>query len=340
MSGRLLTRYVLLALVTWNAAAVAVPQPSLDLLQRSVVLPHAASSSNVEMESEWRSVLSAGGEQTRALAEASAFGSYSYSYDVSPEESASCKDYELLMFDAWGDGWNGQRLSITNFVTGESVYSNLGKTFTGGAEASATVCLALDTCFRVSVSSGSYDSDVSWSLNGVAGVVGTFDMCTDAPSTCTFEMLSQTTVAADGSHALECALANLTHTLTRENERGMTVVLVGDGPYVRTASHVVTRSLDLALVGDDVARPVVTASGGASVFVVERGATLSLQGEMCGERCGEAVVVVRAKRVRCTSRCGMRGARRVDACGGAGGAVPRGWGVVCVWGGRARAESA
>ena len=115
-------------------------------------------------------------KQRVLTAEASSPSSYSYSYG-----DGSCQNYELLMEDSFGDGWKygGNFLSIVNFFTGETVYSGL--TVKNGYSAIETVCLPLDTCFKVTVTSGGgeyHDSDVSWSLNGVHGAVGTFDMCT------------------------------------------------------------------------------------------------------------------------------------------------------------------
>jgi hypothetical protein len=140
-----------------------------------------------QSERDWEELA----KQRVLTAEASSPSSYSYSYG-----DGSCQNYELLMDDSYGDGWvpweyGGNFLSIVNFFTGETVYSGL--TIKNGYSAIETVCLPLDTCFKVTVTSGAGDADVSWSLNGVHGAVGTFDMCTYNLE-CEYDMTNEWTV--------------------------------------------------------------------------------------------------------------------------------------------------
>ena len=137
------------------------------------------------IEKRWSAMVD---EARHLTAEASSSSSYSYSYG-----DGGCQNYELLMDDSWGNGWKteGNFLSIVNFFTGETVYSGL--TIKNGFSAIETVCLPLDTCFKVTVTSGAGDADVSWSLNGVHGAVGTFDMCTYNLE-CEYDMTNEWTV--------------------------------------------------------------------------------------------------------------------------------------------------
>ena len=76
------------------------------------------------------------------------------------------------MYDSWGDGWNGNTLS----VGGSSV------TLASGAEGTATVCVDMSVCNTIEVGGGTYGSEVSWEIGDLTGTVGTYEIGDCAPA--------------------------------------------------------------------------------------------------------------------------------------------------------------
>ena len=81
----------------------------------------------------------------------------------------NCLSGELLtMNDSWGDGWNGAVLTINDVDYGVE-------------GSSATACVDLSGCTLISWTSGSYDSETSWTLGDLSGAggsgAGTFGDC-------------------------------------------------------------------------------------------------------------------------------------------------------------------
>lgn len=70
----------------------------------------------------------------------------------------------LMMFDAFGDGWNGALYQIID-ANGVPLYS--GGLLTG-LFGSDTFCLT-GGCYDISVGGGSWDSEITWTLSGVDG---------------------------------------------------------------------------------------------------------------------------------------------------------------------------
>ncbi|SVB41303.1 uncharacterized protein METZ01_LOCUS194157, partial [marine metagenome] len=68
----------------------------------------------------------------------------------------------IYMNDSWGDGWNGNVLTI-----GEEVF---GSDFTTGLADTASACL-VDGSYSVTCDGGSYQSEVSWQIVDAAGTV-------------------------------------------------------------------------------------------------------------------------------------------------------------------------
>ena len=102
------------------------------------------------------------------------------------------------MIDSWGDGWNGAEYTLTSVADGTVV--GVG-TIEAGTNASDSYCLA-DGCYSISVTEGSFPSEISWNVvgafatavEGLAGEtavfnVGLADACVvgcDIPSACNY----------------------------------------------------------------------------------------------------------------------------------------------------------
>ncbi len=87
-------------------------------------------------------------------------GSLACSDDDCPEIPECPADTcELTMFDSYGDGWNGATFSSVN----DSV------TLEGGSEGFALVCFDLSASNDFSVGGGTYDSEISWTLDCADG---------------------------------------------------------------------------------------------------------------------------------------------------------------------------
>ena len=76
-----------------------------------------------------------------------------------------CTDVTLEMEDSYGDGWNGATWTATGFNTG-TVYGPY--TLNNGFSGDQDFCM-VDDCYEIVVTSGSWASEVSWTLEGLAG---------------------------------------------------------------------------------------------------------------------------------------------------------------------------
>jgi len=79
--------------------------------------------------------------------------------------SQDCTELQVTMFDSYGDGWNGNVLTVGN----ESV------TLLSGAEGIDTICVNLDECNTITVGGGSWQSEVSWIIEDIIGGIAPFD---------------------------------------------------------------------------------------------------------------------------------------------------------------------
>lgn len=77
---------------------------------------------------------------------------------------SGCAENELVfsMFDSFGDGWNGAVYSISNSQSGAVVASG---TLANGLSGSNVLCLP-DGCYQLSITAGSWPSEIGWSLSG------------------------------------------------------------------------------------------------------------------------------------------------------------------------------
>ena len=78
---------------------------------------------------------------------------HSMAPSVSPAPTVACREVVLLLVDSWGDGWNGNVMTID------------AQTYTieAGSEATYEVCLVPGT-YPVTVCGGYFDSEVSWAI--------------------------------------------------------------------------------------------------------------------------------------------------------------------------------
>jgi hypothetical protein len=91
-------------------------------------------------------------------------------YDPSAtNDDGSCGDpaYTLTMYDSFGDGWNGNTWDIV-----DANGSTLGSyTIASGSTAAQTLCLADDPlCYTVTCGGGSWQTEVSWTLENSDGI--------------------------------------------------------------------------------------------------------------------------------------------------------------------------
>ena len=84
--------------------------------------------------------------------------------DCPEEEPEVCYGLVIAMFDAWGDGWNGNVLTV-----GDQTFS-LDATTDGDGLSSGTACYqnaagdGWDNDVVVTCGGGSYGSEVSWAI--------------------------------------------------------------------------------------------------------------------------------------------------------------------------------
>ena len=71
----------------------------------------------------------------------------------------SCVYYTVVMFDSWGDGWQGAVLHV----------GGLTFTLASGSYGTAVACLDPGTTYAPYACGDSYPSEVSWSVGGVSG---------------------------------------------------------------------------------------------------------------------------------------------------------------------------
>ena len=78
-----------------------------------------------------------------------------------PTSTETCFDF--VMKDGWGDGWNGAVFTFHDTTTAETVASG---TLSSGPQGAGVICLSRSGCYMLSLTSGSYDSEISWSFGG------------------------------------------------------------------------------------------------------------------------------------------------------------------------------
>ena len=79
---------------------------------------------------------------------------------VYPIDCSEATAYSLMMYDSYGDGWNGNVFTVSS--NGEEIFSTTLEGF-DASEGSAEFCLN-DGCYMINVGGGSWASEVSWNL--------------------------------------------------------------------------------------------------------------------------------------------------------------------------------
>ena len=73
--------------------------------------------------------------------------------------SQNCTELQVTMFDSYGDGWNGNYLTVgDNSIT-----------LPFGEEGIDTICVNLDECKTLVVGGGSWQEEVSWTIGDLSG---------------------------------------------------------------------------------------------------------------------------------------------------------------------------
>ena len=81
---------------------------------------------------------------------------------------SGCVEVTISMTDAYGDGWNGNMMSIGT----PSIFNETME----GSEAEYNVCLNLtDSCYAMSVDGGSWQSEVGWTISDADGNIINYD---------------------------------------------------------------------------------------------------------------------------------------------------------------------
>jgi hypothetical protein len=78
------------------------------------------------------------------------------------DDCTTAWDLRMFMYDSYGDGWNGNVYTITDFSSGEVLYS--GTLATGTEGVSTPICLE-DGNYGMTCDGGSFQGEVSWELN-------------------------------------------------------------------------------------------------------------------------------------------------------------------------------
>ena len=97
-----------------------------------------------------------------------------YDSTATIDDSSCCFDncVTLNMADSFGDGWNGADYTITEWASGTVVATGDLNTATNGDGASfgsENLCLA-DGCYFINVGGGTFDSEITWDVQGANGV--------------------------------------------------------------------------------------------------------------------------------------------------------------------------
>ena len=75
------------------------------------------------------------------------------------------------MYDSFGDGWNGNFLSITN-SNGVQFYSTTIWPIPNGFFQTESFCVPNDECYSLTVGGGLWQNEISWELVDTNGIIG------------------------------------------------------------------------------------------------------------------------------------------------------------------------
>lgn len=85
-------------------------------------------------------------------------------YDVAATDASQCcydNCLSIVLLDSFGDGWNGATFSISDTL---GVVYETG-TLSSGSMTTIDLCLP-DGCYEIFVGGGTFDSEISWTVNG------------------------------------------------------------------------------------------------------------------------------------------------------------------------------
>ena len=88
--------------------------------------------------------------------------------DCPPPSLESC--FTAFLSDTYGDGWNGNVLTIENEGTGEVVHQlTQSGSITAHVEEAFEVCFECGSCFAADVGGGSYGEETAWNIKDAQG---------------------------------------------------------------------------------------------------------------------------------------------------------------------------
>ena len=80
--------------------------------------------------------------------------------------------FDFVMEDSYGDGWNGAVYTLHDTTTAETVASG---TLSSGSLGTDVVCFSRSGCYTLSLTSGSWPSEISWSFGGTVSGSAPYD---------------------------------------------------------------------------------------------------------------------------------------------------------------------
>jgi len=89
----------------------------------------------------------------------------------SPCELANNTLWTLQMMDSWGDGWNGNEVSISDCDGNSLTIGAESYTLDADHHSIAELCLAESDGYTITVGGGNYEGEVSWRLMAADGTV-------------------------------------------------------------------------------------------------------------------------------------------------------------------------
>mmetsp|Transcript_29879 Transcript_29879/g.38404 ORF Transcript_29879/g.38404 Transcript_29879/m.38404 type:complete len:997 (-) Transcript_29879:290-3280(-) len=115
-------------------------------------------------------------------------GTYMTSMTFCTDETGACYmpdcDLELVQYDSWGDGWNGNYFSLYSADDPSTALQTV--TLLDGYDGSVCLDVDVNSCYTFGLSTiGTWQAEISWNLCGVTGDVDTnIAFCIDENGSC------------------------------------------------------------------------------------------------------------------------------------------------------------
>lgn len=92
-----------------------------------------------------------------------------FDFNADCDDGSCCYDIcgELILFDSFGDGWNGAVLSVFD----ENDFLVASTTMSSGSMETQTICLG-EGCYTIGVTGGTFPSEVSWFMSVSGSYIG------------------------------------------------------------------------------------------------------------------------------------------------------------------------